>query len=322
MVDDAKRVRYSRALVTGAAGFVGNHLVAALLGSGVNVVALDNERSGTWTRVPEMVARHHLDLADCSESTLRAMCEGVDVVFHLAAEKYNSSLATPQRIIAVNVDATMRLFRAAGAAGVQSIVFTSSLYAYGGVGPQAMDEGDSPAPTTLYGMSKVAGEHMLRVVERDFGTTWSAARLFFIYGPNQHAEGGYKSVILRNFERLRAGEAPIINGDGKQALDYVYVADAVDALLRMASIPGGAGVVNVASGHPVMVSALTAQMLRVAGSDLEPIPGPADWTDGTCRWGTTSRAERVLGWSAQTPLATGLQRVWMKPEVGVLSNGA
>ena len=307
--------RPARAMVTGGAGFIGSHLVGTLMREGIEVLAVDNERSGRWSRVPSGVACEHRDLAACSESDFTAMCREVDVVFHLAAEKYNSSLATPDRIVAVNVDATMRLFRGAAQADVGSIVFTSSLYAYGSLGPTAMRESDVPTPNTLYGMSKVAGEHMLRSVERDFGVPWSAARLFFIYGPNQHAEGGYKSVILRNFERLREGESPVVNGDGTQSLDYVYVADAVDALMRMAKSPGGSGVVNVASGQSVSVTQLTELMLEVSGSSLAPIAGPADWTAGTHRFGAPERASQLLGWAATTPLDDGLRAVWERPEV-------
>lgn len=303
--------------MTGAAGFIGSRLVNTLCGQGVEVIGIDNERSGDWSRVSPAVRRVDADIAALSEDDFVEVCEGADVLFHLAAEKYNSSLATPERVIATNVTSTSRLFRAACRAGPRSIVFTSSLYAYGSLGPEPMDERDLPAPTTSYGMSKVAGEHILRVVGRETGMAWSAARLFFIYGPNQHAEGGYRSVILRNFDRLRAGLPPVINGDGAQGLDYVYVDDAVDALIRMATIPGGVGVVNVASGRARTVSELTEAMLAVAGREgIDPDYAPPDWTAGSRRVGTTTRAREVLGWSATTPLDTGLRQVWACPEGG------
>ena len=303
--------------MTGAAGFIGSRLVNTLCGQGVQVIAIDNERSGNWSRVSPAVRRVDADITALSEDDFVEVCEGADVLFHLAAEKYNSSLATPERVIATNVAATARLCRAAGRAEMRSIVFTSSLYAYGSLGPEPMDEQDLPAPTTLYGMSKVAGEHTLRVVGRETGVAWSAARLFFIYGPNQHAEGGYRSVILRNFDRLREGLPPVINGDGAQALDYVYVDDAVDALIRMATTPGGVGVVNVASGRARTVSELTEVMLAVAGHEgIDPDYAPPDWTAGSRRVGTTARTREVLGWSATTPLDEGLRQVWARPEGG------
>ena len=96
-----------------------------------------------------------------------------------------------------------------------------------------MAEDDLPKPTTVYGASKVAGEHLLRVAGHENGLAWTVGRLFFIYGPKQYAEGGYKSVIVKNFERIRSAENPVVFGDGKQALDYVYVDDCVEALLAM-----------------------------------------------------------------------------------------
>jgi UDP-glucose 4-epimerase len=298
-----------RAVVTGAAGFIGSHLVARLAEAGTEVVGIDNERSGDWSRVQAPCERVERDLCDLGDDELRGLLGDADVVFHLAAEKYNSSRSTPQRVIDVNISATHRLFDAAGREGVGRIVFTSSLYAYGTLGPAAMDEVDVPTPTTMYGMSKVAGEDMLRVAERDHGVSWAVARLFFVYGPRQYAEGGYKSVIVTNFERILRGEAPVVFGDGLQALDYVYVDDVVDALVRMGR-DRRRYLVNLGSGRAVTVAELTERMLRVSGSDLRPVTGLVDWTAGTSRWGRVGRARETIGWTAGVDLDEGLGRVW------------
>jgi UDP-glucose 4-epimerase len=235
---------------------------------------------------------------------------GADVCFHLAAEKYNSSRATPQRIIDVNISATQRLLEAAVRAGVSKVVFTSSLYAYGSLGPQPMSERDLPVPTTVYGMSKLAGEHLLGVAARDHGLGGSVARLFFVYGPQQYADGGYKSVIVANFERLRRNEAPVVYGDGRQALDYVYVDDVVDALLLLADHAHDGLVCNVGSGRAVSVADLTRIMLTVSGRDLEPVTCPPDWTAGSVRVADTALARDALGWTATTCIEDGVRRVW------------
>ena len=147
-----------RALVTGAAGFIGCHLVDALDARGWSVVGIDNERSGDWSRVSSSCERVVRDLADLGTDDLADLCAGADVVFHLAAEKYNSPGSSAQRIIDVNIAATQRLCEAAGRSRAGKVVFTSSLYAYGSIGPDAMRESDVPRPTTMYGVSKVAGE--------------------------------------------------------------------------------------------------------------------------------------------------------------------
>jgi UDP-glucose 4-epimerase len=298
------------AVVTGAAGFIGSHLVRRLVSTGWSVRGLDDERTGDWNRVKVSLERIDRSLETMSSETLQAACRGADLLVHLAAEKHNTPGVTPDRALAVNVLATARLFHAAGSAGVSKIVFASSLYAYGSLGPTAMDETDLPAPSTTYGVSKLAGEHLLRATTRQYGTGWSVARLFFIYGPNQHAAGGYPSVIIRNFARIRRGERPVVKGDGTQALDYVYVDDCVEGLLALIAAEHDGATVNLASGRATTVNELTSAMLTASGSDLEPIAGPADWTAGTKRFGSTTHAAEQLGWAASTPLDAGLRRVW------------
>jgi nucleoside-diphosphate-sugar epimerase len=276
----------------------------------VEVVGIDNERAGDWARLKTPCEQHRRDLTEMTVDDLSAVCDGADALFHLAAEKYNASRSTPERLLDVNVAATDRLFRAAGRTGVGKVVFTSSLYAYGSLGPRPMHEDDVPRPGTRYGASKVAGEHLLRVVSRDHDLPSTIVRLFFVYGPRQHAGGGYKSVIVSNFERILRGERPTVYGDGEQALDYVYVDDAVDALVACADHRVDGELLNVASGHAVSVNELTALMLEVSGSRLQPLGAPADWTAGTCRFGDPQRIAQRLGWKPQVGLEDGLRRVW------------
>ncbi|HWL00889.1 MAG TPA: NAD-dependent epimerase/dehydratase family protein [Microbacteriaceae bacterium] len=295
-------------LVTGGAGFIGHHLVDRLLGDGHRVVVVDNERSGRWDRVAAAAERDTRGIEAFSLSDWMERLKGVDVVFHLAAEKYNSSHATPERVLDVNVVATERLFRAA-AVSVDKLVFTSSLYAYGAVGPEVMRETDLPAPRTHYGASKLMGEHLLRAIDRDTPFAWTVARLFFIYGPNQYAEGGYKSVIMTNFERLAAGLAPTIKGDGEQALDYVYIDDCIDALIELAGHRHDGGTFNVATGEGPTINQLTDTMMEVVGYLGSPVALPPDWTAGTFRVGDPALLTKA-GWRPRVGLEDGLDRVW------------
>jgi UDP-glucose 4-epimerase len=299
-----------RALVTGAAGFIGCHLVEALHEAGWAVIGIDDERSGDWSRVHPSCTQLRRDLGNFEPGQLTELCAGTDVVFHLAAEKHNSAKATPQKIIDVNISATRRLFEAAAQATRPKVVFASSLYAYGSMGPEPMRESDLPTPTTMYGVSKLAGEHMLRASHNRDRLQWSVARLFFVYGPRQYAEGGYKSVIVSNFERLARGEAPTVFGDGEQSLDYVYIGDAVNALVAMAAPEHDGKTLNVSSGQGTTVNMLTAAMLRASGNRLAPRMCPPDWTAGSRRVGDATAAVRELGWKADTPLQVGLERCW------------
>jgi UDP-glucose 4-epimerase len=300
-----------RAVVTGAAGFIGSNLVTRLAKElGVNAIGLDNEQTGDWSRVDVPCTRIDRDLVATTADELQSLLEGNDVLFHLAAEKYNSSSSTPQRVIDVNISATHRLFSAAATVGLRKVVFTSSLYAYGSLGPGRMKEDQLPAPTTTYGVSKIAGEHLLRVVSAEHDLDWTVARLFFVYGPRQWARGGYKSVVLSNFERIRRGEPPTIFGDGNQTLDYVYVDDAIDALLAMCEAKHRGITYNVGTGRGISIRELTDLMLEVAGSDLEPITCPPDWTADSVRVADPGLASDRLGWTPSTSMSEGLRRVW------------
>jgi UDP-glucose 4-epimerase len=296
--------------VTGAAGFIGQHLCRVLLANGSSVRGIDDERCGDWSRVDASVERIVQPLEQMSQVSLLDACTDVDVLFHLAAEKHNSPRATPETLIDVNITATQRLVDAAASAQVRKFVFASSLYAYGGLGPAPMSEADTPAPATVYGLTKLAGEHLLRAADRSHRLPWCGARLFFVYGPGQYAEGGYKSVLVRNFERILRGEPPVIFGDGEQRLDYVYIDDCIEALLTMSNGSDPGRVYNVASGRGMSVKTLTQMMLDAAGSELEPVYGPADWTHGTARIGTRERAERELGWTPSIPIDEGVRKLW------------
>lgn len=300
--------RLGHCFVTGAAGFIGSHLVRELSSRATDVVALDNLQAGRWSEAHEGTNQVTCDLTEESVESLEEMLEGSSVLFHLAAEKYNSSRADPERVLDVNVLATHRLFEAAARVGAR-VVFTSSLYAYGRTQLPAMVETDVPQPRTYYGLSKLAGEHILRTLGVTSGLSWSVARVFFIYGTGQHAGSGYKSVIVKNFSRLRAGEAPIVHGSGTQALDYTYVSDAVAALIELASNRAGGEVFNVSSGQPTSVNELTAMMLAAAGESSEPVHDEPDWTEGSVRLGDPTKIKLALDWQANTPWSEGLKHV-------------
>jgi UDP-glucose 4-epimerase len=305
-------------LVTGGAGFIGSHLVEALLARGARRVTIvdsmrfANEHHATLARERVDVVRFRLG-ADPFERLEPALA-GVDLLFHLAAEKHNQSLATPEQLLASNVAGTYSLFDAAARAGCRKLVFSSSLYAYGRVTGGPLVETELSPPWTLYGISKLAGEHLAGHARRQHGVRAVSLRYFFTYGPRQFPGTGYKSVIVTNFERLRRGEAPVVFGDGEQALDYVYVDDVVEATIRAMESDLDGEVLNIGSGDATTINALTRVMLDVAGSDARPVTGPADWTAGTFRVADAERAAQLLGWRARVPLADGLRRTydWVK----------
>jgi len=314
-------LRGSTVMVTGGCGFIGSHLVRRLLADGVaRVVVVDSLRYGDAQNLGPDAADARLSivrhvLGPRTRDELGGAMAGVDFVFHLAAEKHNQSADDPDAVLAANVVGTSQLFALAAAAGVRKTVFTSSLYAYGRYAGPPMVETEVPLPVTVYGISKLCGERLLAhyAGERTTGPRamrGDVLRFFFVYGPRQLAGMGYKSVVVRNFERLAAGEAPVVFGDGTQALDYVFVDDVVDATIRCMAHPGSGALLNVASNRGVTISALTELMCEVAGVRVAPVHAPPDWTAGSHRVGANARIAETLDWRPTTSLRDGLARTW------------
>jgi UDP-glucose 4-epimerase len=301
-------------MVTGGCGFIGSHLAYALAARGAKrIVVVDSLRYGKPENLGALAKQVEVvqyTLGQSPRDMLKPALEGVTHLFHLAAEKHNQSKDSPARVYQSNIVGTHTLFEDAVEAGVKKIVFTSSLYAYGRMTGAPFVESEVPQPRTVYGISKLAGEHILAHFGQTRGVAWNVLRYLFVYGPKQFAGLGYKSVIMKNFQRILSGEPPVILGDGKQELDYVFVDDVVEATLSAMESPVTNEVVNIASGHGTRVDELTEAMLRVSGSALRPTHGPADWTHGSCRVGSAERAADVLGWRATTPLDVGLRRTF------------
>lgn len=300
-------------VVTGGAGFIGSHIASRLHRSGQATKVIDSLKYGTWQNVLGGLDAKSLvkaDLATLSVDEMARELTGCDVLFHFAAEKHNNAINDPQRVIDANITATARLFEAAGQAGVRKVIFASSLYAYGRLAGGAMRETDVAAPSTVYGVAKLAGEGLLREAGHRHGFEHLTLRLFFVYGPRQFAGMGYPSVIVRNFARILQGEPPVIFGDGRQVMDYVFIDDVVAAVMAAANTAISNEVINIGSGQGTSIRLLTETMLSIAGSGLNPVHAEPDWTAGTVRVSDPGKAKKLLGFSAETKLELGLDRVW------------
>jgi len=295
----------SSILITGGAGFIGSHLANSLLDAGFsNITCIDNLSTGNWDRINPKIDTIESDIGDLDEETLRKILQTTEVVFHLSAVKLHNNVNSFDEMMRHNVVATEKLLRISGESGIKTFVFTSSLYSYGLPSVILTSEDTPLEPTTYYGASKVMGEHLVKMLALKYGFDYSIARLFFIFGENQYAEGGYKSVIVNNFERLIQGQPAIVHGDGSQVLDYLHVSDCVTALISMAQSPTNT-ILNIASSTPVTILDLTLDMIEIfgAGSFVHSEP---DWTAGTYRVGSNKRLREMLSWEAKIDLHQGL----------------
>lgn len=306
----------SSVLVTGGAGFIGSHLVERLLARDVSrVVVLDSLAFGSEKNFTSHDKRVTLVQHDIGASTVQDLLpafKGINFVFHLAAEKHNASIGNPNKMLASNVQGTFNVLEASVKQGAQKVVFTSSLYAYGRMHGAPFREDEIVRPHTVYGVSKVSGEHLTAMYSSKIET--NILRYLFVYGPRQWANAGYKSVIVKNFERMLRGEAPVVFGDGQQALDYIYVSDAIEGTLHTMTHAKNGALFNVGSGVATSVLTLTDVMKKVAGCDVPASFDAPDWTAGSYRVGEIDKIKNELGWEPVVSLEEGLRTTfaWMK----------
>jgi len=291
------------AVVTGGAGFIGSHVVDALLGEGIEVTVVDDLSSGSERQVADAANLEVVDIAD--RSALNAAIDAVrpSAIYHVAAQSsVTASVADPGRDCAVNVLGTLHVLEAATRHRAP-LVFTSTggaLYGNGAPIPTAEDR--LPAPVAPYGASKWAGEAYVITWATASGLPHAVLRLGNVYGPRQnpHGEAGVVAIFSH---RLWRGEPPTIYGHGRPTRDYVHVSDVVEAVLRAS---GAAGVFNVATGVETDVLTLFELLQRAAGTTLEPVLAPLRPGELQRSCMDCGRAAAVLGWRARIGLEPGL----------------
>jgi UDP-glucose 4-epimerase len=297
----------THSIVTGGAGFIGSHLVDALLAAGHEVTVIDDLSSGTAAKVPAGARFCELDIVD--RPALDRVFEEVkpSSVFHLAAQaSVTASVADPARDCAVNVQGTLNVVDAATKLGAP-VSFTSTGGAlYGDDVPMPTDETNIPAPLAPYGASKLAGEAYVKTWSLSSGVPHAVCRLGNVYGPRQspHGEAGVVAIFS---EHLHTGRTPKMFGHGSPTRDYVYVGDVVSALIVA---NGTRGTFNVATGVETDVLTLWNVLKQAAGSDIEPTL--ADLRPGELKRSCLdiALAQRELGWKASVEIADGLSRTY------------
>jgi UDP-glucose 4-epimerase len=299
-----------KATVTGGAGFIGSHIVDALVGEGAEVRVLDDLSTGFESNLNPAAELIESDIQDGS-AVARAV-EGCDVVFHEAAHRaVLRSVEHPIQTDRANVGGTLGLLVAARDAGVRRVVFASSSSVYGGAETMPTSESEPLAPRSPYAVTKVTGEHYCRVFTELFGLETVALRYFNVYGPRQHPESRYAAVIPIFIDSLRRGASPEVHGDGLQTRDFSYIDDVVRVNLLAARAPADAcagNAYNVAGGTSYSLIDLLDILQDVIGVRVDPVhtdPRPGDVRHTRA---DISAAARDLGFGPSVSFADGLER--------------
>ena len=300
------------ALVTGGAGFIGSHLVDALLAEGLRVRVVDNLATGYVANIASNLDRIEflrgdlVDLAVCEEAV-----RGATYVFHQAAiPSVPRSVAEPLESHASGPTATLNLLEASRRAGVKRVLFAASSSAYGETDELPKREDMLPRPLSPYAAGKLAGEHYVRVYAQTMGLDGASLRYFNVFGPRQDPTSPYSGVISLLARVMSAGERPTLLGDGTQSRDFTYIDNVVHAnLLAMrCERPLGGEALNVGTGRRVTLRELVAAINTILGKSLVPEFGPARAGDVMHSQASLDRIAQVIGYEPVVAFEEGLRR--------------
>ncbi len=296
-------------LVTGGAGFIGSHLVDALVELGANVTVYDDFTSGQEVNLNPKATLIRASILD--RDALGKAFAGKSLVFHQAAlVSVPASMNDPVRYNHVNVDGTAYVLDAARVANVKRVMFAASSSAYGDTDELPKHEKMPPLSKSPYAANKVAGEHIIRAYANSYDVDAVSLRYFNIFGPRQRADSPYSGVIAKFAAMLLAGKNPPVTGDGTATRDFTFVGNAVHANLlaaRHASRLNG-DVFNVATARRVSITELAETMARLLGrSDLKPTFLPPRAGDVKDSLGDLTKIRATLGYQVVTDFEAGLQ---------------
>lgn len=292
-----------RYLVTGGAGFIGSHLVEALLRDGHRVRVIDNFSTSRRERIAARAECVEADITDYD--AIRSAFREIDGVFHVAAlPRVQFSIEHPRESNAANITGTLHVLEAAREAGVRRVVYSASSSAYGDQSTLPLHEGMKPNPKSPYGLQKYVGEEYCKVYTLCHGLETVNLRYFNVYGPRMSAEGAYSTVIALFLKQRAAGQPLTITGDGTQTRDFTHVRDVVRAnILAMVSPKVGRGeVINIGAGSNNSVN----EVARLIGGPLTYLPSRLEPHDTLA---DNHLARELLNWMPEVRFEDGIREL-------------
>ena len=302
-----------KCLVTGGAGFIGSHIVEALVQRGDTIRVLDNLSTGKQENLRSVQGRFeflHGDLRNRHDLT--SAVAGMDVVFHEAAlRSVPRSVDDPDSTNEINITGTLHLLLACREAKVKRLVYASSSSVYGDNLKYPQTETMRAAPISPYAVSKLAGENYAVTFAKTFGVETVSLRYFNVFGPRQHPESQYAAVIPKFMESATQGKPLEVHWDGKQSRDFTYIENVVHANLLAASAHGVSGdFFNVASGANVSLLKVISELEKLVGRPLKRHHTPQRSGDVRKTWADIRHAQKKLHYKPLVKFAEGLQRTW------------
>lgn len=296
----------SKVLVTGGAGFIGSHIVDALVGLGHEVHILDDLSSGTQSNVPDAAVLHVMDVRSPEVSALFEDEQFELLVHHAAQMDVRKSVTDPRYDADVNIGGLINLMEAGRQNGLKKVVFASTggaIYGEPEYAPQ--DEAHPLKPLSPYGIAKLSSEKYLFFYKEQYGIEYVALRYGNVYGPRQnpHGEAGVVAIFA---ERMLAGESTTINGDGLQTRDYVFVRDVVAANLAAVRFVGS-GVFNVGTSIETDVKTLWRELQDLVDPGVQAVHGPGKPGEQRRSVLSFARTREVLGWEPTVDVKNGLR---------------
>jgi UDP-glucose 4-epimerase len=300
-----------KVLVTGGAGFIGSRLVRRLVEVGCVVRVLDDLSSGSMVNLSGLDGSVEFIRGDVrSREVVYGAVKGVDAIVHLAGKtSVEESIGRPLEYNGVNVTGTLNVLDACVKGGVGRFIFSSSASVYGEPSELPLKEDSPVRPLSPYAASKLSAEHYINVYHRVYGLDTVILRIFNVYGCGQPLND-YSGVIAKFLGRIKAGEPPIIYGDGCQTRDFIYVDDVVDAFTLALNGDASGETFNIASGKPTTINELADTMIRLSGkSGLKPIHVEARKGDIRHSYADISKAVEKLKFKPKTTLEEGLTKL-------------
>ncbi len=302
--------RFKKALVTGGSGFVGRHMIDALVKRGVRPRVIDNFSCSSKASFKPYLSKVELVDGDIRDpKAVKRAVAGVDVVYHFAAiRSVVKSVEDPMLSHEVNATGALLLLHHAAQARVKHFIFTSTSAVYGAAISHKQHEDGEKRPMSPYGIAKLAAEYYAKYATEALGLPTTSCRIFNVYGPRQNPESKYSLVVPGVMSKIVKNERPLIDGKGDQARDFVYIGDVVDAFLKMTGDRRAFGkIYNLGSGKATSINTLVRTLLKLSGSTLVPVHGPRRPGDPDLTCADISRIKRELGWAPKVTLENGLK---------------